>query len=233
MKDDERTDGAHDGQERPQFRIRKDRPQLPPGQSPPDEEKVAAGQDHRYHSRYFQERIVIAGEIKRCRTAACRSRSHSLVDGFEHIHPRRQIKQRRNDGDPGIYFTGLQRRISHTADHRAEGDALMGRQGHAETAADLGYYRDQHDDEIQAAHPFHETVPEQEGMGFCLSSRQKGNTCRRIGGNAFKKRIGRREHSCPYVRHHADQPQQEPDGQQIPCAFSHTELFFMLLPCCF
>ena len=79
------TDGTQNGQEGPQFRIRKDRTQFPPGHGSPDEKKVATGQNHRYHGRYFQKQIVVTGKIEGRRTAARRSRGHSLIDSFEHI----------------------------------------------------------------------------------------------------------------------------------------------------
>ena len=151
--------GHQDRQEDLQLRILEESLEIAPFPALPVEQEITAGQEHGDGTDGFQGQAVIAGKIKESVTAAGRHGHEPLVDGHSQRQAGQPVQEHGKGRNGQVDASGLAGRFLHAGDHGTEGHALVNRQGQAETAADLGHDRNQHEDEIEAAEPFHEAVP--------------------------------------------------------------------------
>ena len=219
-----------DGQKGPPFGIAEKALEVAPFPALPVEEEIAAGQEHGYSSGRFQGQAVILRKIEE-RIAAAGGHGHeALIDGHAQRQSGQDIEDHGKDRNGQVDETGLAGRFLHAGHHGAEGYALMDGQGQAETAADLGHDRYQEEDEVEAAEPFHEAVPQQERLRqACPAVSQARRPSRRKSRDALKEGVDRRRESAGHdVGNHTQEAQEEPGRYHVPGPLPRSQVAFVM-----
>ena len=209
-----------------QFRIAQHEPKAQPVPDLPAEQRIEAREQHRDAGRELQRDAVIGDEVTRVSRAARRQRHHRLRQGCEGVEPCQQVEHKRKPRQRSVNTEALTRRLGHLVPDRAEKNALARRQRQAETAADLRQDSRQDDDEVEAAEPVHDAVPEDEAPRHVAARVVEAREPRRHdGGHALEERVDRtRQDAREHVGHHAEDGEQRPDEHHEERAFPDIDL---------